>query len=212
MSTPFGLREVREAYRRAGRWLHRTPVLTSRCLDQLAGRQLFFKAENLQKTGSFKARGACNAVFIEKEINPASPGVVTHSTGNHGQAVAYAAKCAGLPCSVVVPRDTPKVKCSAIEEYGAELVFCEPSPRSRGDFAPTDFYNFSRSLTITQYCDVSVLSCSGLLVFPVEPAGKFLEKSLRSQERLWPNPPQFLDTIADAIRTQQTFEKVFLHE
>ncbi|XP_050734939.1 probable serine racemase isoform X2 [Eriocheir sinensis] len=131
MAAPFSLREVREASSRAGRWLHRTPVLTSRCLDQLAGRQLFFKAENLQKTGSFKARGACNAVFIEKENNPDSPGVVTHSTGNHGQAVAYAAKCAGLPCSVVVPKDTPKVKCSAIEGYGAKLVFCEPSPQAR---------------------------------------------------------------------------------
>lgn len=126
-----GLDEVRRAAERVAGYLHKTPVLTSTHLDALAGRQLYFKAEHLQKTGSFKARGACNAVFMEKQLNPDSEGVVTHSSGNHAQAVAYAARCVGLPCTVVVPKGTPKVKCDAIREYGATLVFCDPSPTSR---------------------------------------------------------------------------------
>ncbi|XP_045119762.1 probable serine racemase isoform X3 [Portunus trituberculatus] len=127
----LGLDEVRLAAERVSAHLHKTPVLTSTHLNALAGRQLFFKAEHLQKTGSFKARGACNAVFMEKQMNPESMGVVTDSSGNHAQAVAYAARCVGLPCTVVVPKGAPKVKCDAIQEYGASLVFCDPSPTAR---------------------------------------------------------------------------------
>ncbi|XP_042216631.1 probable serine racemase [Homarus americanus] len=91
MSSPVELEDVLSASRRIHGWVHRTPVLTCHSLNTLAGRQLYFKAENLQKTGSFKVRGACNSVFLEKENNPDSAGVVTHSSGNHAQAVAYAA-------------------------------------------------------------------------------------------------------------------------
>ncbi|KAK3888785.1 hypothetical protein Pcinc_007169 [Petrolisthes cinctipes] len=125
------LDDIHTAARRICGWVHKTPVLTSKALDAMAGRHLYFKAENLQKTGSFKVRGACNAVFLEKEKNPGSAGVVTHSSGNHAQAVAYAASCVGLGCSVVVPRGTPKVKCDAIQDYGGQLVFCDPTPMAR---------------------------------------------------------------------------------
>ncbi|XP_045613647.1 serine racemase-like [Procambarus clarkii] len=131
--TPVEMEEVQAAALRIRPFVHATPVLTSTSLDAIAGRQLFFKAENLQKTGSFKARGACNAVLLEKERNPESVGVVTHSSGNHAQALAYAAKCVKLPCTVVVPRGTPKVKCEAIRRLGADLVFCHPTPHSRVD-------------------------------------------------------------------------------
>ncbi|KAK7074259.1 hypothetical protein SK128_008198 [Halocaridina rubra] len=128
---PLNLESVQSAQRRIRGWTHVTPVFTCYTVNKLARREIFFKAENLQKTGAFKARGACNAVFLEKEQHPHNAGVVTHSSGNHAQAVAYAAQCAGLDCSVVIPHDAPKVKCEAIRDYGAELIFCEPSPSSR---------------------------------------------------------------------------------
>ena len=106
--------------------VHRTPVLRSGTLDALLGCELYFKAENLQRTGSFKARGALNAVLQQ----PAgAPGVVCHSAGNHGQALAWAAAQRGLPCVVVVPDTTPKCKRDAIVAYGAELVTCDPARR-----------------------------------------------------------------------------------
>ncbi|XP_043228687.1 beta-hydroxyaspartate dehydratase-like [Amphibalanus amphitrite] len=129
--TELSVHEVRAAQLRIQPHVHRTPVITCRHLDRLTGRQLFFKAENLQKTGSFKARGACNAVFAIKERRPDVPGIVTHSSGNHGQATAYAAALAGLPCTVVVPRDTAAVKVDAIRAYGAHVLLCEPTVDAR---------------------------------------------------------------------------------
>ncbi|XP_037070320.1 probable serine racemase [Pollicipes pollicipes] len=126
-----GLDDVRSAHERVQRYVHRTPVVTSQYLDELSGRQLFFKAENLQKTGSFKARGACNCVLSILEQDPGVTGIVTHSSGNHGQATAYAARLAGLPCAVVVPRDTASVKIDAIRSYGAEVLLCDPTPVAR---------------------------------------------------------------------------------
>ncbi|XP_042891086.1 probable serine racemase isoform X2 [Penaeus japonicus] len=246
-TTGVGLQEVRAAYQRIQGWIHRTPVLTNEGLNRLSGRKLFFKAENLQKTGAFKARGACNAVFLEKEKNPKSPGVVTHSSGNHGQAVAYAAKCADLPCSVVVPKGTPKVKCDAIVSYGAELVFCEPSPAARKEVCaqiaektgkaiihPFDNYNVMAGqgtialelLEEVPDLDAILVPISGggmtsgiavathglnpnCRVHAVEPFGKELQRSLENKKRMWDNPPRFLETIADAIRTQQVGDLTF---
>ena len=133
------LENVKEALNRISPYIHQTPVVTCSTLDKIASRnsgssnriKLYFKCENLQKTGAFKARGACNAVLMAKASGVT--GVVTHSSGNHGQAVAWASsKCvANLPCTVVVPKGSPQVKCDAIRGYGAELVFCENSPTSR---------------------------------------------------------------------------------
>nr|BAU19445.1 aspartate racemase [Penaeus monodon] len=130
-AAPVDLLHVRAASQRIHGWVHRTPVFTCQALDDMAGRELYFKAENLQKTGAFKARGACNAVFLEKERNPNCVGIVTDSSGNHAQGVAYASKCVDLDCTVVLPRGAPKVKCDAIRGYGAELVFCDPTPTAR---------------------------------------------------------------------------------
>ena len=97
-------------------------------------RLLFFKCENLQLSGSFKIRGAANAVFSLSEAE-AARGVVTHSSGNHGAALALAAQLRGIRAWVVMPRNAPKVKVRAVEAYGAEITFCEPTAcgsRSRG--------------------------------------------------------------------------------
>lgn len=110
--------------------VHRTPVLTSRMLDELSGAQLFFKCENLQKAGAFKARGASNAVFGLTD-EQAARGVATHSSGNHGTCLSYAASRRGIPCTVVMPRTAPQAKKDAVRGYGARVVECEPSTSSR---------------------------------------------------------------------------------
>ncbi|MFU0507410.1 beta-hydroxyaspartate dehydratase BhcB [Pseudaminobacter sp. NGMCC 1.201702] len=110
--------------------IHRTPVLTSRMLNELTGAELFFKCENLQKAGAFKARGASNAVFGLPD-EQARKGVATHSSGNHGTCLSYAAGRRGIPCTVVMPRTAPQAKKDAVRGYGGRVVECEPSTSSR---------------------------------------------------------------------------------
>ncbi|APG95273.1 beta-hydroxyaspartate dehydratase BhcB [Sinorhizobium americanum] len=122
--------DVDEAHARIKPHIHRTPVLTSRFINSLAGAELFFKCENLQKAGAFKARGASNAVFGLSD-EQAAKGVATHSSGNHGTCLAYAAGRRGIPCTVVMPRTAPQAKKDAVRGYGAKVVECEPSTSSR---------------------------------------------------------------------------------
>ncbi|WP_136684019.1 beta-hydroxyaspartate dehydratase BhcB [Falsirhodobacter xinxiangensis] len=110
--------------------IHRTPVLTSRMIDEMTGASLFFKCENMQKAGAFKARGATNAVFGLSDAQ-AARGVATHSSGNHGTCLAYAAGRRGVPCTVVMPHTAPQAKKDAVRGYGARVVECEPSTSSR---------------------------------------------------------------------------------
>lgn len=110
--------------------VHVTPVLTSRMLNELTGAELFFKCENLQKAGAFKARGASNAVFSLSD-EQAARGVATHSSGNHGTCLSYAASRRGIPCTVVMPSTAPQAKKDAVRGYGARIVESEPSTSSR---------------------------------------------------------------------------------
>lgn len=109
---------------------NRTPVFTSRCVDERAGANIYFKCENFQRVGAFKFRGACNAVFSLTD-EEARKGVATHSSGNHAQAVALAAKMRGIPTYVVMPENAPKVKVKAVKGYGAEVTFCESTLEAR---------------------------------------------------------------------------------
>jgi threonine dehydratase/serine racemase len=121
---------VQAAARRIEGLAHRTPVMTCATLDRLAGRSLFFKCENLQKVGAFKFRGACNAVMkLAPEI--AARGVVTHSSGNHAQALALAARMRGIAAHVVMPSTAPPVKRRAVEGYGGRVIECPPTPAAR---------------------------------------------------------------------------------
>ena len=124
------LEAIRTAHRRIAPHIHRTPVMTSASLDALAGARLYFKCENLQKTGSFKIRGATNAVFSLR-AEEAARGVVTHSSGNHAAAVALAAHRRGIRAWIVMPSNAPEVKRRAVEAYGGEITFCEPSLGAR---------------------------------------------------------------------------------
>lgn len=125
-----GLAEMQAARELIARHIHRTPVLTSRMLNELSGAELFFKCENLQKAGAFKARGAANAVFSLTDAE-AARGVATHSSGNHGTCLSYAAGRRGIPCTVVMPRTAPQAKKDAVQGYGGRVVLCEPSTSSR---------------------------------------------------------------------------------
>ena len=124
------LEDMQTARKRIEPYIHRTPVLTSRMLDELSGAQLFFKCENLQKAGAFKARGASNAVFGLTD-EQAARGVATHSSGNHGTCLSYAAGRRGIPCTVVMPHTAPQAKKDAVRGYGGRVVECEPSTSSR---------------------------------------------------------------------------------
>ncbi len=124
------LAAVRDAAARIAGFVHRTPVMTSETIDRLAGRSVYFKCENLQKTGAFKYRGATNAVQ-KLDAADAARGVVTHSSGNHAQALALAARVRGIPAHIVMPRTAPAVKKAAVLGYGGQVVECEPNLADR---------------------------------------------------------------------------------
>lgn len=118
------------AHERIKPWIHRTPVLTSECMNRATGAELFFKCESFQKAGAFKARGACNAVFgLSEDVTPR--GVATHSSGNHALSLSYAAGRRGIPCHVVMPHSAPKAKKDAVRGYGGIITECQPATSSR---------------------------------------------------------------------------------
>lgn len=124
------LAAIREASRRIASRIHRTPVFTSTSLNEIAGAQLYFKCENLQKTGSFKIRGATNAVLSLTD-EEAKNGVVAPSSGNHAAALALAARWRGIPAWLVMPSNSSPVKKRAVEAYGGKITACEPNMASR---------------------------------------------------------------------------------
>ncbi|MEY2554987.1 MAG: hypothetical protein QOF93_131 [Verrucomicrobiota bacterium] len=124
------LDRIRVAHERIRPYVTRTPVLTSSRLDEASDASLFFKCENFQKIGAFKARGATNAVFALDDAT-AKRGVATHSSGNHGTALARATKLRKIPAHIVMPTNSTKVKVRAVESYGANVVFCEPNQAAR---------------------------------------------------------------------------------
>jgi threonine dehydratase len=134
MPVDVNFEDVRAAAGRIAPHIHRTPVLTSELLNQMAGAQLFFKCENFQKTGSFKIRGATNAVLSLSE-DEARRGVVAHSSGNHAAALSRAARRRGIPAWIVMPSNAPAVKKAAVTAYGGQITECEPTLASRDSTA-----------------------------------------------------------------------------
>ena len=134
MSEPISVMPDFAAIERAAQRIEgltrRTPILTSAYFNRQTGAELFFKCENFQRVGAFKFRGACNAIGA-LSAEQGRRGIVTHSSGNHGQAVALAARLKGYPAIVVMPANAARVKIGAVREYGAEIVFCEPTTPAR---------------------------------------------------------------------------------
>jgi threonine dehydratase len=124
------LEGIEQAARRIEPYIHRTPVLINTSLNQKVGAQVFLKCENMQKVGAFKFRGASNAVFSLSD-EEAACGVCTHSSGNHAQALALAAKMRGIPAYIVMPDNAPSVKKNAVAGYGGQITFCEPTLAAR---------------------------------------------------------------------------------
>jgi len=133
MSTPqtgLDLPMIRDAYARIVDKITRTPVMRSETFDAECGQRLYFKCENLQKTGAFKARGATNAVFSLGD-QEARRGVVTHSSGNHAAALARAAALRGIAAHIVMPNNAPRAKVASVRRYGGEVLLCEPTMTAR---------------------------------------------------------------------------------
>ncbi len=124
------IEDIQTAAGRIGPYIHRTPVLRCQSLNDISGANIYFKCENFQKVGAFKFRGATNAVFSlsEKEL---SKGVATHSSGNHAQALALAARNRGAKAYIVMPNNAPTVKIDAVQGYNGEIIFCEPTLKAR---------------------------------------------------------------------------------
>lgn len=153
------LEAIREAHMRIAPHIHRTPVFRSASLDRLARAELFFKCENLQRTGSFKMRGATNVIFSLSEV-VAGRGVVTHSSGNHGAAVAYAARRRGIPAWIVVPRGAPEVKRRAIADFGGEVISCEPNMAAR-EAAAREIIERTGATLVHPYDDDRIIAAQG---------------------------------------------------
>lgn len=129
MQTPV-FEDILEAQKLIAPYIHHTPVLTSQSINRITGTEIFFKCENLQKTGAFKFRGACNAILSLSE-DEAAKGVGTHSSGNHAAALAHAASLRGIKSYIVMPSNAPEIKQKAVKGYGGEITLCEPTLQAR---------------------------------------------------------------------------------
>lgn len=156
MSNFPSLDEINAAAARIAPWVHRTPVMTSRAIDEIAGCTLFFKCENLQKVGAFKFRGASNAVLSLSE-DEAARGVATHSSGNHAQALALAARMRGIPSFIVMPSNAPAIKKAAVAGYGARIVECEPTLAAR-ELTLDDVVRETGAVFVHPYNDLRVIT------------------------------------------------------
>ena len=211
------LNRIRAAHERIRPCIHRTPVLTSSRLDEASGASLFFKCENFQKIGAFKARGATNAVFSLDDAT-ARRGVATHSSGNHGAAVARAAKLRGIPAQIVMPSNSAKVKVRAVESYGAQIVFCEPTEEAR-EAACADVIKKTGAMLIHSFENEDVMAGQGtaavelledvpdldLVMCPVGGGGLLsgtavAAKSMRPKIKVIAAEPENVDDAAQSFR------------
>lgn len=164
---------IREAHERIRDKIHRTPVMTSKVLDAMAGSRLYFKCENLQKTGAFKARGATNAVFLLTDA-AAARGVVTHSSGNHAAALSRAARLRGIPAYIVMPNTAPRAKQAAVRRYGGDIVLCEPTLSARESTARQVMQETGAAF-IHPYDDLHVMAGQGTTAIELLEAVPYLD-------------------------------------
>lgn len=153
------LNDVRAAARRIQPYIHRTPVLTNESLNAKVKTQVFLKCENMQKVGAFKSRGATNAVFSLRD-GEASRGVCTHSSGNHAQALALAARLRGIPAYIVMPENAPAVKKQAVAGYGGQITFCAPTLEAR-EATLMRIYESTGASVVHPYNDERVIAGQG---------------------------------------------------
>jgi len=217
--------DIERAHRRIENLIHRTPVFTSRGIDALTGGELYFKGENFQKAGAFKFRGACNAVFSlsEEEVKR---GVATHSSGNHGAALALAARLRGGNAHVVMPENAPEIKKIAVAGYGARTIFCKPSLEARESTLETVIEQ-TGATEIHPYNNFSVISGQGtaakeliedygefdLIMAPVGGGGLLSEtaisvKKMLSGSRVIPAEPEGADDSFRSFKSKTLLPSV----
>jgi threonine dehydratase len=199
-------------------FVHRTPVLSCRALDAEVGARLHFKCENFQKIGAFKARGATNAVFFLPD-SAAAKGVVTHSSGNHGAAVAYAARARGIPAWIVMPENAPRVKQENVRRMGATVRFCAPTPAAREE-ACAEVRRETGAVLVHPFDNVNVIAGQGtaalelldavpdldIVIAPVGGGGllsgtSIVVRSLRPGSRIYGAEPANADDAARSFRS-----------
>jgi threonine dehydratase len=172
MTTPT-IDDIQAAADRIRPHITRTPILTNDSLDAQTGAMLFFKCENLQKAGAFKARGATNTVLLLRESGGAKH-VTTHSSGNHGAAVAMAAQAQQMPATIVMPRTAPAIKQANVARYGAEIVLCEPTLQAREDTAAQVIAE-KNAILIHPYNDTRVIAGQGTAALEILDAAPDLD-------------------------------------
>ncbi|MEX0780452.1 MAG: pyridoxal-phosphate dependent enzyme [Balneolales bacterium] len=152
-------KDVKKAHKRINPYIHHTPVLTSSSLNKILDTEIFFKCENFQKTGSFKIRGASNAIYSLSD-DDAAKGVCTHSSGNHAQALAYAAHSRKIKATIVMPENAPAVKKNAVAGYGGDIRFCEATPQAR-QAACDKVMQETGAVFIPSYNDLRIIAGQG---------------------------------------------------
>lgn len=172
--------DIEQAHERIKPFIHKTPVLTCKTINEIAGAELFFKCENFQKIGAFKIRGGMNAALSLSKEKIAN-GIATHSSGNHAQAIAYAARQLGTKAYIVMPNNSPSVKVNAVKGYGAEVTFCENNQQAREetlqaivDRTGAEFihpYNDERVITGQATCAKELIEEIPSLDFLLAPVG-----------------------------------------
>jgi len=210
------LPKVHEAHTRIRPHINRTAILTSSRLDAATGASLFFKCENFQKIGAFKARGATNAVLGLDETS-ARRGVATHSSGNHAQAVARAARLRRIPAHIVMPSNSSKVKIRGVEGYGGKIIFCQPNEAAR-DVACAEVIATTGATMIHPFENEDVIAGQGtaavelleeaevdLVLCPVGGGGLLAgtavaAKSIRPSIRIIAVEPENVDDAAQSFR------------
>jgi threonine dehydratase len=151
--------DVQKAHRLIKKYIHNTPVLTCKSINHITGADIYFKCENFQKTGAFKFRGACNAVF-SLSSEDMQYGVGTHSSGNHAAALALAAKIRGIKSHIVMPDNAPEIKKKAVAGYGARITFCPPTLKDR-ETALERIVNLEKVTVVHPYNNFNVIAGQG---------------------------------------------------
>ncbi len=151
--------DIEQSFTRIQRYIHRTPILTSTQLNNIVEADIFFKCENFQKVGAFKARGALSAItsLPKRDLQR---GVATHSSGNHAQALAYGASLFNISATIIMPRNSPQPKVDAVRNYGAKIIFCEPTQESREKMLK-EFVDRSNAVFIHPYDNCYVIAGQG---------------------------------------------------
>jgi threonine dehydratase len=166
------LNDIREAYDRIEQIAHRTPILTNNSINEICGSEIVFKCENFQKAGAFKFRGASNVIFSLPE-SEAKKGVATHSSGNHAGALALASKMRDIKATIIMPKTAKEIKKKAVQSYGADIIFCEPTLKSREETLDA-FIKESGAHFVHPYNDYRIIAGQATAAMElIEDFGKF---------------------------------------